>query len=109
MAHRQNPGKTRPHHAAVALACVAAFLFSVALTAAPGLHEHFHADAATPQHECAVTAVGSGKVQLGEPALAVTGALRPVSDPEVSTLTPAWVPAPFLSAAILEHAPPALS
>ena len=109
MAHRQSSGKTRACHALVALTACAAFLFAVVLTAAPGVHEHLHADAATAQHECAVTVIDSGKYQLTEPLLGVCCPVLPVNGSTVSALTPVWVAAPFLSAAVLEHAPPAFS
>lgn len=109
MAPRRISGKTRLRHAFVSLAVLAAFLFAFTLSAAPGLHEHFHADAAKAQHECAVTVIDSGKYQLTEPLLGVCCPVLPVNGSTVSALTPVWVAAPFLSAAVLEHAPPAFS
>jgi hypothetical protein len=94
--------------AAVVLAALSSFLFAFVLSAAPGLHEHLHSDAAHPQHECAIAIVESGLETADTPlSLPAPEAAKLFS--KVPTLHPVWVPAPFLSACAFEHAPPVLS
>lgn len=95
--------------ALVASSLLGALLFALGLAASPQLHARFHADAGSPNHECAVTLIATGKYELadGPPVLV---APQPVALFEkIPALAPVWVPAPFLGAAIFEHAPPALS
>jgi hypothetical protein len=102
-------GRARAFRAWVGAGSVAAFLFALTLAAAPGLHEHFHADAAQAHHECAVTVIGSGKFQLTGAALAVAAPAAVVQTATVAPLHPVWVPSLFLRACIYAHAPPARS
>jgi hypothetical protein len=99
----------RASRAVIGVFTLAAFLIALTLAAAPGLHSHFHADAGTAQHECAVTGISNGKVQIGDAAAVVPPPAAPVSVSAVSVLRPAWVQALFLAGALLEHAPPSLS
>ncbi len=93
----------------VASSLLAAILFALGLAASPQLHARVHPDADSPSHECAVTLIATGKYEQAD-APPVLIALQPVALLEkVPTFAPVWVPAPFLSAALLEHAPPALS
>ena len=94
--------------AAVALAALSAFLFAFVLSAAPALHEHLHSDAAHPQHQCAITIVESGIDSGDAPRLIAAPGAAPLLA-TIPTLHPVWVPAPFLSASVFEHAPPVLS
>jgi hypothetical protein len=100
---------SRQPRALFALASVAAFLFAITLAAAPGLHSHFHADAAHAQHECAVTILGSGKIEIGGAAAAVPVPSGSCCVASVTPLHPEWVQPLFLSSSVFEHAPPALS
>ena len=43
------------------------WLHLLALAALPQLHHHVHADAASPTHQCAVTAVEQGKIFFHAP------------------------------------------
>jgi len=52
---------------------LALFLSVLALTLSETLHRAFHADACTPQHQCAVTMLQSGQVEM--PVLTVTPVL----------------------------------
>jgi hypothetical protein len=92
-----------------ATAVLAAILFALGLAAFPRLHARFHPDAGSPNHECIVTLVATGKCeQAGAPVVLI--APKPaVCFETVTTLAPVWVAAPFLGACIFEHAPPALS
>jgi hypothetical protein len=92
---------------AIHLGLVFGFIFAVALSASPGLHERFHPDAKQAQHECAVTVLASGSYHHGAaPAVRIA----PVSVSQFGcllALSPVWVASPFLNARIFEHAPPA--
>jgi hypothetical protein len=107
--------KTRPSNprrtlrAVTLVACLGGFLLALAAVALPALHDGLHRDASHPQHECVVTMLIAGKVQLG-------GDLPPSAPPRpggclehVPTLRPVWVATAFAESRIFEHAPPALS
>ena len=94
--------------AAIALAALGAFLLAFVLSAAPALHDHLHSDAAHPQHECAITIVESG-AERGDEPLRIAGPQSATLSSTVAALHSVWVPAPFLTASVFEHAPPALS
>jgi hypothetical protein len=98
------------HGRTIVAACAfAAFVWAIALSASPQLHQFVHADANRVEHSCAVTAIASGNCdQAPHPPL--------VSAPDfvsqfgrVSSLNPAWVQPLFLKAHIFAHAPPVLS
>ena len=88
-------------------AILAAFLFANVLCVAPQLHEKIHGS--SPNHECAVTLIASGKYQQSDvPALVL--APKPAAHfSKIPALDPVRVAAPFLGASVFEHAPPALS
>ena len=86
-----------------------AFLFTIALSAAPQLHGQLHQDADKSQHECAVTLIGSGKCQTTNAAPAFLPPESAVQFSRIPALHPIWVAAPFLGAHIFEHAPPVIS
>jgi len=107
--------KSRPSNprrslrAVMMVACLGGFLLALAAVALPALHDGLHRDASHPQHECAVTMLIAGKVQLGGD-LPPTAPPRPVvCFPHVSTLRPTWVATAFAESRIFEHAPPAVS
>jgi hypothetical protein len=83
----------------------AAFLWALALSVSPRLHERLHADANRVDHTCAVTFVSSGSYDhsIAPPPIP---APAPVEFSNVATLHSHWVPSFFLSARIFEHAPP---
>lgn len=93
----------------VSVLSLAAFFWTITLTAAPGLHQRIHCGQNNTDHSCAVTFVGAGsylhsaaKASPDVPHLATEFA------PSIA-LTPCWVPSPFLCGAVFEHAPPAFS
>jgi hypothetical protein len=95
--------------AVVASSLLSAFLLALGLAASPQLHARFHSDAGSPNHECAVTLIASGKYEQAD-APPVFAAPQPaVHFEKIPALAPVWVAAPFLGASIFEHAPPALS
>ena len=88
-----------------AIAALAAFLFAVAASATPTLHESLHGDGAA--HICAVTVVASGGLEHDCAApLAVTFSATP--EPLLHRERPLALPQVLLFAR-LEHAPPSLS
>lgn len=95
--------------ALVASGLLPAFLFALALAASPQLHARFHADAGSPNHECAVTLVAAGKYEQADVPPVFAAPQPAVQFEKIPALAPVWVAAPFLGARIFEHAPPALS
>ena len=93
----------------VAVLATAAFLWTIALGVAPGLHERIHADQNSADHACAVTFVRSGSCHYASaPALQLAD--KNVAEfATVPDLVSHWVASPFLIAAIFEHAPPLYS
>lgn len=96
-------------HAIVAHGLIAAFLLALGLSVAPQLHERFHADAAGPSHECAVTLISTGKYEQGNAPIKVILPQPPIVCAEIPALRPVQVPVLFLRAAIFEHAPPSFA
>ncbi|HKP01789.1 MAG TPA: hypothetical protein VJU77_00375 [Chthoniobacterales bacterium] len=94
--------------AIVAAGCLGAFLFAVALSAIPQLHEQIHSTTNSPNHECAVTLLSSGNFQHTPVA---TISLAPPARPQAL----AYISRSFclvtahLEFSLLEHAPPAIS
>lgn len=91
----------------IATSICAGLLSVLALSAMPQWHERIHSDAKAPQHECAVTLASSGNYQQLLPIVAVPVPVLQFCF--VPALHPVWVASPFISARLLEHAPPALA
>jgi hypothetical protein len=87
---------------------LAVFGWVLVLSVAPGWHERIHSDANRVEHSCAVTFIAAGNYEHTSNVLAVEPAL-PVSFDQVALPAQSWIPSPFLSARMLEHAPPAHS
>jgi hypothetical protein len=84
-----------------------AFLWALALSLSPRLHQRLHPDANLVEHSCAVTMISSGTYNhVSHPPL-VTLPVPVLQFAKVPALTPQWVESPFLGARIFEHAPPA--
>jgi hypothetical protein len=96
-------------HVIVASSVVSAFLFALALAASPQVHARFHADSGSPDHECAVTLIATGKYEQADAPPVLCAPQPAVVFEKITALAPVWVAAPFLGASIFEHAPPALS
>jgi len=85
----------------------AAFLWALALSASPQLHQRVHKDANRVEHSCAATMIASGSYNhVAHPPL-VSAPVPVVHFSKIAALTPRWVESPFLGARIFEHAPPA--
>jgi hypothetical protein len=91
-----------------AAATSAAFLWTLALSASPQLHQRIHSNANQNDHVCAVTIVTTGKVHHAPPA-AISVPAPLVDLAPIAQLSPARVQPLFLIAAVFEHAPPAYS
>jgi hypothetical protein len=90
--------------------CVsAAFLWALALSASPLLHQRVHKDANRVEHNCAATMIASGTYDHAAHAPLVSAPVPTVQFSKIPALTPQWVESPFLGACIFEHAPPARS
>lgn len=84
----------------------AAFLWALALSAAPQLHELVHPDANSPEHTCAVTFIAAGSYDHSTQAPLIAAPVPTVQFSKLPALNPQWVQSPFLGASIFEHAPP---
>jgi hypothetical protein len=97
---REKTGWTR----VFALVCIFSFLFAIALSEAPQLHNWLHSTSAA-NHECAATLIGSGHCDHNAP---------PQAAPELQNApnSPAFLPQRFQSviaavpSSVQEHAPP---
>ena len=91
----------------VAAFASAAFIWTLALSVSPQLHERIHPDANRVDHSCAVTFVASGSFNHSiQPPLITEPPVR-FEFQKLSALNPISVESPFLLARIFEHAPPA--
>ena len=101
-AHPRNRGR-----AFVAICLSAAFLWALALSASPQLHQRVHKDANRTEHNCAATMIASGSYNHAAHAPLVSAPVPAIHFSKIPALTPQWVESPFLGARIFEHAPPA--
>jgi len=92
--------------ALVAAFVSAGFLWALALSASPQLHQLVHADANRVEHSCAATMVASGSYDHAAHPPLVSAPVPTVQFSKIPALTPCWVQSPFLGACIFEHAPP---
>jgi hypothetical protein len=87
--------------------CVfAAFLWALALSASPQLHQLVHTDATRVEHNCAATMIASGSYDHAAHPPLVGIPVPSIHFSNIPALTPQWVESPFLGASIFEHAPP---
>jgi hypothetical protein len=85
------------------------FLWALALSASPQLHQRVHKDANRVEHNCAVTMIASGSYDHAAQVPLVSAPVPALQFSTIPALTPCWVQSPFLGACIFEHAPPARS
>jgi hypothetical protein len=91
----------------VAAAFVSAvFIWTLAVSASPQLHQRIHPDANRTDHSCAVTFITAGSYDHSAPAPLVSVPVPAVQSSRIPALTPHWVESPFLGASVFEHAPP---
>jgi hypothetical protein len=101
-AHSTNRGR-----ALIAVCLSAGFLWALALSASPQLHQRVHPDANRAEHNCAATMIASGSYNHAPHPPLVSAPVSTIQFSKIPALTPQWVESPFLGACILEHAPPA--
>jgi hypothetical protein len=100
--------RSKNHGRAFIAVCVfAAFLWTLALSASPQLHQRVHPDAGRADHNCAATMIASGSYDHVADLPLVSASVPAIQFSKIPALTPQWVESPFLSARIFEHAPPA--
>jgi hypothetical protein len=98
---------TNHGRACTAILVSAAFVWALALSASPQLHQRVHPDAGRVEHNCAATMIASGSYDhVAHPPL-VSAPVLAIHFSKIPALTPQWVESPFLGACIFEHAPPA--
>ncbi len=96
------------HGRAFVAVCVsAAFVWALALSVSPQLHQRVHKDANRVEHNCAATMIASGTYDHAAHAPLVSAPVPTVQFSKIPALTPQWVESPFLGACIFEDAPPA--
>ncbi len=93
----------------IAFLASAVFLWTLALSVSPQLHERIHPDANRIDHSCAVTFIASGNYNYSPIAPLLSVPVLAEQFSPVPTLTPQWVESAFLLARIFEHAPPTVS
>ena len=102
--------RSRGHGRAFVAICVgAAFVWALALSASPQLHQRVHKDANRAEHNCAATMIASGSYDHAAQPPLVSAPVPVIHFSKIPVLTPQWVESPFLGARIFEHAPPAHS
>jgi hypothetical protein len=92
----------------VATCVFAAFVWAIALSVSPQLHQRIHPDANRAEHSCAVTAIASGNCDHATHPPLVSAPFQAVQFSKIQALTPCWVESLFLKAHIFAHAPPSL-
>jgi hypothetical protein len=100
-AHSNNYGR-----AVIAAFISVEFLWTLALSASPQLHQRVHPDANRADHNCAATMIASGSYDHAAHAALVSAPVQVLQFSKIPALTPCWVQSPFLGACIFEHAPP---
>ncbi len=103
------PRSTNRGRSFVAIFVSVGFLWALALSASPQLHQRVHPDASRVEHNCAATMIASGNYDHASHPPLVSAALPAIQFSKIPALTPHWVESPFLGARIFEHAPPARS
>jgi len=100
--------RSRNHGRAFVAALVSiGFLWALALSASPQLHQRVHKDANRVEHTCAATMITSGSYDHAVQSPLVDAPATAVQFSKIPALNPCWVQSPFLGACIFEHAPPA--
>jgi hypothetical protein len=90
----------------VATCISAAFLWTLALSASPQLHQRVHQDANRVEHNCAVMMIASGSYDHAAHVPLVSAPVPAFQFSKIPVLNPCWVQSPFLGACVFEHAPP---
>ena len=97
---------TNRARAFVAILVSVGFLWALALSASPQLHQRVHPDANRVEHSCAATMIASGSYNHAAQPPLISPPVLAIHFSKIPALTPQWVESPFLGARIFEHAPP---
>jgi hypothetical protein len=100
---------TNHGRAFVAVCVSAAFLWALALSASPQLHQRIHADANRAEHSCVAAMIASGNYDHAAHPPLVSAPAPAVQFSKIPTLSSVWVQPLFLNAHLFAHAPPAHS
>jgi hypothetical protein len=93
----------------IAAVLLAAFSWTLLVSASPQLHARIHADANSSGHACAITLIASGSYEHATQAPIVSPPEFGVRFRSSTTLASTWVKPLFLNTHIFAHAPPAHS
>jgi hypothetical protein len=104
---RRGPRSINCGRAFIATIVSAGFLWTLALSGSPQLHQRVHPDANRPDHSCAVTLIASGSYDHAAHPPLINAPELVVGFSKVPVLSSTWVQPVFLSAHIFAHAPPA--
>ena len=91
----------------IAICISGAFLWALALSVSPQLHQRLHTDANRVEHNCVATMIASGSYDHVAQAPLVSAPVPVIHFSKIPALTPCWVQSSCLGARIFEHAPPA--
>jgi hypothetical protein len=91
----------------VATCIFAAFIWALALSVSPQLHQRVHADGNRSDHTCAVTLIATGSYDHAAQPPLISAPDLLVQFGTVSALSSIWVQPLFLKAHIFANAPPA--
>src|SRR5436309_11100696 len=91
----------------VAIFVSVGFLWALALSASPELHQRVHKDANRVEHNCVATMIASGNYDHAAHPSLVSAPVPAIHFSTIPALAPCWVQSPFLGACVFEHAPPA--
>src|SRR5204862_2727649 len=95
---------TNRGYALLAAFVSAAFLWALALSVSPQLHQRVHTDANRVEHNCAATMIASGSYNHSAHVPLVSAPVPAVQFSKIPALTPRWDESPFLGARLFEHA-----
>src|SRR5438128_12192323 len=91
----------------VATCIFAAFVWAIALSVSPQLHQRVHSDANRAEHSCAVTLIATSSYDHAAQLPLTSAPDRVAQFGAVSLLSSIWVQPLFLKAHIFANAPPA--
>jgi hypothetical protein len=84
----------------------AIFLWTLALSVSPQLHERVHRDAKSTQHECAITLIAAGNYHHADSPPLLDSPVSATQFSKIPALNSIWIQSLFLGASVFEHAPP---
>jgi hypothetical protein len=90
----------------VATCVFAAFVWAIALSVSPQLHQRVHADSSRTEHGCAVTLIATGSYEHPVQPSPISASDFVSQFGRVPALSSTWVQPLLLKAHIFAHAPP---